>query len=93
VGKKQRHKRSGILAVRTAPAPTILFRKDGARTVPLAHEPPFDEILSIRTLRPASVASTIVSGFTSFPGVLEIANLGGTSGCAESIAKYHNSNW
>ena len=36
---------------------------------------------------------TIGSGFPSFPGVLGIANLGGTSGCAESNTKYHNSNW
>src|SRR5215469_11372715 len=62
IGRKLRHKHSGIFPVRTAPAPTILFRKDGARPVPLAHEQFFDEVFSIPTLGPRAWSRSSARG-------------------------------
>src|SRR5256884_404655 len=91
IGRRRRHKRNGIFPVRTAPAPTILFRKDGARPVPLAHERSFDEVFTIQPWA-RERSPDIGSGCPTFPGVLRIASFGGTSGRAESFAEYHNSN-
>lgn len=91
MGRRLRHKRSGIVAVRTVPAPTVLFRKDGAGPVRLARELSFDALFSIRPWA-VSVVPTLRSGRPTFPGVLGIPDFGGVSGRAEGIAKYHNSN-
>src|SRR5438034_11414040 len=90
MGKRRKHTRRGIFPLRTAPAPTILFRKDGARPVPLAHERSFDEVFTIQPWA-RERSPDIGSWCPTFPGVLRITSFGGTYGRAESFAEYHNS--
>src|SRR5215472_17229192 len=53
-GATLKHKHNGIFPARTAPAPTILSRKDGARRSPLAYLQFIDKLFSIPAFAAAS---------------------------------------
>src|SRR5689334_15598278 len=90
-GAKLKHNGSRVFPARTALAPTTPLRKDGTHLVPLAHEPPFDEVLCIRTFRPRAEHRPIARTSQLSPECWA-CYLGATSGCAKSNTKYNNSN-